>query len=82
MLLFRMNCYKCCLLPKCPPFMLNVARIYLYKNSVMQWYVTLGVPWAAARWQDNYENVGVPQTARDVHTENRVFRAVRYDPVM
>jgi hypothetical protein len=29
----------------------------------MQWYVTLGVPWAAARWQDNYENVGFPQTA-------------------
>jgi hypothetical protein len=26
-------------------------------------YVMLGVPWAAARWQDNYENVGVPQTA-------------------
>jgi hypothetical protein len=25
--------------------------------------VTLGVPWTAARWQDNYENVGVPQTA-------------------
>jgi hypothetical protein len=29
----------------------------------MQRYVTLGVPWAAARWQDNYENDGVPQTA-------------------
>jgi hypothetical protein len=35
---------------------------YLYKNPVMQWYVTLGVPWAAAKWQDNYENGGVPQT--------------------
>jgi hypothetical protein len=34
----------------------------IYKNSVMKRYVTLGVPWAAAIWQDNYENVGVPQT--------------------
>jgi hypothetical protein len=28
----------------------------------MQWYMMLGVPWADARWQDNYETVGVPQT--------------------
>jgi hypothetical protein len=29
----------------------------------MQRYVTLGVPWAAARWQGNSEKAGVPQTA-------------------
>jgi hypothetical protein len=33
------------------------------KVSKMQRYVTLGILWAAARWQDNYEKVGVPQTA-------------------
>jgi hypothetical protein len=31
--------------------------------SKMQRYVTLGVPRAAARLQENYENAGVPQTA-------------------
>jgi hypothetical protein len=29
----------------------------------MQSYVTLGFPWAAAKRQDNYENVRVSQTA-------------------
>jgi hypothetical protein len=32
------------------------------KFSKMQRYVTLGDPCDAARWQENYENAGNPQT--------------------
>jgi hypothetical protein len=32
------------------------------KFSKMQRYVTLGVTCVAARWQENYENAGNPQT--------------------
>jgi hypothetical protein len=39
----------------------TVNRKYI-KFSKMQRYVMLGVPWAAARWQNNYENAGIPQT--------------------
>jgi hypothetical protein len=33
------------------------------KFSQIQRYVTLGLPWAAAKWQDNYENTGILLTA-------------------
>jgi hypothetical protein len=33
---------------------------YYYYYSVTTSYVTLGVPWTAARWQKNYENAGAP----------------------
>jgi hypothetical protein len=36
---------------------------FYVKFSKMQRYVTLGVPGAADRWQDNYENIGVPPNA-------------------
>jgi hypothetical protein len=47
----------------------------------MQRYTTFGASWAAARWQDNYEKVGVPQTAirrQETQIQRTVFSA-RYD---
>jgi hypothetical protein len=41
----------------------KIAFFHLYKNLVMQRYVTLGVPWVAGRWQENSEKVRDPQTA-------------------
>jgi hypothetical protein len=45
----------------------------------MQRYVTLGVPWAAAGWQDNYENFGVTQSATRCQEKYRTVFSEQYD---